>query len=125
MSKTTAVYLGRLHEPGLITRLTLRFLLAKTRKYGLCSMHYYSSTGGKILPSWIPDLRTIVGLHVTHFSTFAYFSDIARSPKDVVYLLNQVIEGREYLPEEEQAECVSYFVKNTTDFYELTSATKI
>lgn len=50
------------------------------------------------------------------FSLSAYFSDIARSPKDVVYLLNQVIEGREYLPEEGQAECVSKFVKSTTDF---------
>ena len=40
-------------------------------------------------------------------SLFPCFSDVARSPKDVVYLLNQVIEGREFLPEEGQAECVS------------------
>ena len=43
---------------------------------------------------------------------FFHFSGVARSHKDVVLLLNRMMETKEYQPGKVQAECVGYLMKN-------------
>lgn len=68
MTKTAAVYLGRLYEPGLVTRLTLRLLLTKTRKYDCAVCITIVALVVKFYPVGYQShkhLRTVVGFYIT------------------------------------------------------------